>query len=186
LCYELKVHANDVSQFRIVREVKHKDGTVSEEKAPMKKSIYSLFVLTGILKAANSRYLEFISTFDDPSDGLKNLDKVSKTVESSDRTYKGFNFFNQDDKKLLEVLSRGEFNIKGFQNKRIRKFIPDKSSATISRIIKRLHVHGLIKKVKGTYRYYLTKLGKTVITTGLRVKNLFVVPELAGIQVALF
>jgi hypothetical protein len=35
--------------------VKHKVGTVTEEKAPMKKSIYSLFVLSGILKAANRR-----------------------------------------------------------------------------------------------------------------------------------
>jgi len=32
----------------------------------------------------------------------------------------------------------------------------------------------------------LTKLGKAIITTGLRVKNLFVVPELTGIQVASF
>lgn len=174
---------NDISKFRHIREVKHKDGTVTEEKATMKKSIYSLFVLSGILKAANRRYLEFISTFDDPSDGLKNLNMVSKTVESSDRTFKGFNFFDEEDHKLLEVLTRGEFNIKGFQNKDIREFIPEKSSAAISRIIKRLHVHGLIKKVKGTYRYYLTKLGKAVIATGLRVKNLFVVPELAGIQV---
>ena len=101
-------------------EVKHKDGTVTEEKAPMKKSIYCLFVLSNILKAANRRYLEFISTFDDPSDGLKNLGKVSKTVESSERTYKGFNFFNEDDQKLLEVLARGEFNFKGIQNKTIR------------------------------------------------------------------
>ncbi|NSW92064.1 MAG: hypothetical protein HPY74_15580 [Firmicutes bacterium] len=135
---------NNISQFRHIREVKHKDGTVTEEKAPMKKSIYSLFVLSGILKAATRRYLEFISAFDDPSDGLKNLKKVSKTVKTSDRTYKGFNFYNEDDQRLLEVLARGEFNIKGFQNRTIREFIPEMSSASISRIIKRLLVHGLI------------------------------------------
>ena len=79
---------------------------------------------------------------------MKNLNKISKTVESSDRTYKEFNFFNEDEQKLLEVLARGEFNIKGIQNKTIREFIPEKSSAAISRIIKRIHVHGLIKKAK--------------------------------------
>lgn len=36
---------------------------------------------------------------------------------------------------------------------------------------KALAVHGLIKKVNGTYKYYLIKLGKSVITTGLRVKK---------------
>ena len=31
---------------------------------------------------------------------------------------------------------------------------------------KRLRVHGLIKKVGHTYKYYLTRFGKAVITTG--------------------
>jgi hypothetical protein len=139
---------NNVSQFRHVRKVQHKDGTVTEEKASMKKSIYSLFALAGILKSSNKRYLEFISTFDDPSDGLKNLNRVSKKAKSSNCTYIGFNFFNEEDHRLLEIIARGEFNIRGFQNKNIRVYIPEKSSASISRIIKRLHVHGLIKRSK--------------------------------------
>lgn len=32
-----------------------------------------------------------------------------------------------------------------------------------------------------TYKYYLTKLGKAVIVTGLRIKEIMVVPELAGL-----
>lgn len=77
----------------------------------MKKNIYSLLPLTGVLKACNRRYLKFISTFDDPSQGLKKLDKVYVTVESSNRTYKEFNFFSQADQKLFGVIARGEFNI---------------------------------------------------------------------------
>ena len=77
--------------------------------------IYSLLVLSIILKVSNRRYLEFITTFDYPSDGLKHLNKVLKTVEASECTYKGVNFYNKDDQKLLEVLARVEFNIKGFK-----------------------------------------------------------------------
>ncbi|MEA2021433.1 MAG: MarR family transcriptional regulator [Candidatus Caldatribacteriota bacterium] len=174
---------NDISKFSHMRDVRHKDGTTTKRKAPMRKYIYSLFPLGKILKDANNRYLEFVSTFDDPSDGLKSLKQISETVEDSKRTYKGFNFYNKEDQKLFEVLVRGEFNIKGFQNKTIRKFMPQKSSASISRIIKRLYTHGLIEKINGTYKYYLSELGKAVITTGLRVKNLFVIPELSGIRV---
>jgi DNA-binding transcriptional MerR regulator len=178
--------SNDISQFSCIRDVKHKDGTTTQEKAPMKKSIYSLYLLSNILKAACQRYLEFISTFDDPSDGLKKIKKISKTVKKEERTYKGFNLFDEEDSKLFEIIAGGEFNINGIQNKDIRKYMPEKSSATISRILKRLHVHGLIKKVKESYRYYLTKLGKAIIATGLKLKNLFVVPDLAGIQVSSF
>lgn len=184
LVLRIETTTNDVSEFKIYREVQQRDGSQIEKLARMKKNIYSLFPLTGLLKASNRRYLEFISAFDDPSQGIKKLKKISKTVKSVDRTYKGFNFFSQDDLKLLEVLSRGEFNINGLRNKALQIFFPDKSSGSISRIFKRLLVHGLIKKVKGTYKYYLTKLGKAVITTGLKLRSMFVIPNLAGINVA--
>jgi hypothetical protein len=178
----IETTANDVSQFKHYREVQQRDGSKVEKLAKMKKNIYSLYPLAGLLKAFNRRYLEFISTFDDPGNGIKKLNKISRTVKSSDRTYKGFNFFCQDDQKLFLILSRGEFNITGFQNKTIRKHLPGKSSGSISRILKRLLVHGLIKKVKGTYKYYITKLGKAVITTGLKVKEMVITPDLAGIK----
>ena len=39
---------------------------------------------------------------------------------------------------------------------------PDNSSGQVSRLLKRLPVHGLIKKVGHTYKYYLTQFGKAV------------------------
>jgi len=113
----IETMVNDVSQFKHYREVQKRDGRRIRKIASMKKNIYSLFPLINLLKACNLRYLEFISTFDDPSQGVKNLKKVSKTVELEDRTYKGFNFYSEDDHKLFEVLARGEFNINGLQNK---------------------------------------------------------------------
>jgi len=85
---------------------------------------------------------------------------------------------------LFEVLTHGEFNISGLQNKLIRRLLPELSPASISCILKRLCVHGLIKKVSGTRKYYLTKLGKAVITLGLKTKELFIVPQLAQVEVA--
>ena len=170
---------NDVGAFRVKREVNHRDGSVTEEKAPMRKSIYSLYQLFSILKAANYRYLEFISTFDDHSDGEKKLTEVSKPAEEKGRTYRGFNFFNPDDLKILEVIDRGEFNIQGLQNKHVRRLVGDISSSAMSRIFKRLHLHGLIQKIEGSYKYFLSALGKEVIAAGLKVRNLIIVSELA-------
>ena len=152
----------------------------------MKKNIYSLFPLVRLLKASNHRYLEFISTFPDPTKGVKKLNTVSKTVVSEERSYKGFNFFAEEDQRLLTVIARGEFNIKGFYNRSLRHFFSDKSTEQISRILKRLRLHGLIKKVGGAYKYYLTATGKQVITLGLRLKELFVIPSLAGFKTVSF
>jgi hypothetical protein len=72
--------------------------------APVKKSIYSLFILTQIFKNITKRYLEFISSFNDPTDGLKNLDKVVEPIEENNRNYKGFNFSAKGTKKSLFLL----------------------------------------------------------------------------------
>jgi hypothetical protein len=176
----IETTVNDVSQFKHYREVSHRDGTKEHKVAPMQKTIYSLYPLAKLLKASNRRYLEFISTFDDHSEGVKKLGKIASPVKVEDRSYKGFNFFCENDLNLFEVLARGELNIKGFQNKTIRQFFPELSSASVSRILKRLRLHGLIKKVAKTRTYYLTALGKIVISTGLKARALFIIPHLAA------
>ncbi|HUK99812.1 MAG TPA: MarR family transcriptional regulator [Nitrospirota bacterium] len=177
----IETTTNDVSEFKHYREVQSRIGDPVHKNAPMKKNIYSLFDLAAIFKASNRRYLEFISTFDDQSAGIKNLDKISKTVETDDRSYKGFNLFSDDDLKLFEVLARGEFNINGLQNKSLRKQLPSVTSSTMTRILKRLHVHGIIRKVGKTYKYYVSRLGKAVIAAGLTIRNMSVIPQLAHV-----
>jgi hypothetical protein len=61
------------------------------------------------------------------------------------------------------TLARGEFNLRGFQNKTLHTQLDQKTSAQLSRLLKRLRLHGLIKKVGHSYRYYLTALGKHVV-----------------------
>lgn len=180
LILRIETTVNDVSFFKHYRLVEHRDGSQSRKLAQMKKGIYSLPALSHLLLAANRRYLEFISAIDDPSAGIKKLDKISKTVVAGDRSYKGFNLFDDQDQLLFESIASGEFTISGFQNKHLRRKLGEKSSARISRMIKRLHVHGLIRKIGHTYKYYLTKLGSQVITMGLKLKELVIIPNLAG------
>lgn len=49
----------------------------------------------------------------------------------------------------------------------------------MSRIFKRLRLHGIIERVKGTYKYFPTELGKQVIAAGLTIKNLVLIPALS-------
>ena len=169
----------NVSFFKHYREVEHRDGSKSMAWAEMKKTIYSLAPLRELLLAANRRYLEFISSIEDDRVGTDKLNKISQPVEESDRAYRGFNFFDPDDEELFRTLGRGEFNISGFQNKDLRQRLEEKTSGQASRLLKRLRVHGLIKKVGRTYKYYVTALGKQVIALGLKLKELYIIPTLA-------
>lgn len=174
----IETTTNKVSFFKHYRTVEHRDGSQSRKFAAMKKNIYSLLPLKGCLKAANQRYLEFISAIEDRKAGTQRLNKISRSVKKNKRSYKGFNFFDEDDLMLLCSILKGQFNISGFQNKHLRQLLNRKSSNQISRILKRLKTHGLIKKIRNSYKYYLTRLGKQVVLTALKIKELVIIPEL--------
>lgn len=176
----IETTAKDVSFFKHYREVEQRNGESVMKFAPMKKTIYSLGALRELLHAANRRYLEFLSAIDDPGNGIDKLNKITRTVYQEARSYRGFNFFDSDDEALFLALARGEFTISGVQNKALRARLPQCSSGQMSRILRRLRTHGLIKKASRCYKYYLTALGKQVVALGLKLKELLIIPELAA------
>jgi hypothetical protein len=174
----IETTTNQVTFFKHYRTVEHRNGSQSKKVAAMKKNIYSLNPLKGCLNAANQRYLEFISAIEDRKAGKQRLLKITRPVKENQRSYKGFNFFDEDDQRLLCSILKGAFNISGFQNKHLKQLLNGKSSSQISRILKRLKTHGLIRKIRNTYKYYLTRLGKKVLLTALKIKELVIIPEL--------
>ena len=160
--------------------MEHRNGTSTIKLAPLRKSIYSLAILRDLLSAANHRYIDFISAIDDPGSAQKVIEKISRPTQEQGRSYRGFNLFHGDDLNLFQAILRGEFNISGFSNRRIRKHLGDKKAHQVSRMLKRLRTHGLIKKIGRTYKYYLTKLGRRVITIALKTREMFIIPSLRG------
>jgi len=171
----IETTANDISFFKHFREVVHRDGSTSNEFASLKKNIYSLSFLSDNLKSSNKRYLEFISAFDNKEIGRRKLENVTSSKTENNRTYKGFNFFSADDLAILLAILRGEFGIAGFRNKNMQKLL-DMKGSKISRLIKRLRVHGLIKKATDSYKYYVTKTGKETIIMAQKIKEMVLVP----------
>jgi hypothetical protein len=53
------------------------------------------------------------------------------------------------------VLCRGEFFIQGFRNRSRRALLGHFRSSQVSRLLKRLRLHGIIKKIGKTCKYYL-------------------------------
>jgi hypothetical protein len=172
---------NDVSFFKHHRTVEHRDGSSEMKLASVRKTIYSLSVLAGLLRASNRRYLDFLSSLDDDTAGRRRLDRLSKPVRDERRSYRGLNFFNDDDRTLLLTIARGEFNLRGFQVRDLRAILTHLSGPQLSRQIKRLRMHRLVKQVRGTYKYYLTRLGRRVIAAAFRLREGSIIPALAGL-----
>ena len=175
----IETTVNEVTFFEQYRHVQHRDGTSTTEYAPLQKTIYSLPPLAEILQAVNQRYLKFISDIETPHNGVKKLQDLTETCHDHDRRYKGFNLLSEEDASLFRLLLHGEFVIQGFSNKALRQHLPDKNSGQVTRLLKRLRVHGLIKPVNQRYRYYLTDLGRQAASLALILRETVIIPHLA-------
>ena len=175
----IETTTNDVSFFKHHRRVEHRSGYATRQVAPLKKSIYSLIDLREILLGCNARYLEFLSSLDDHSSGQRLLERVTHPKPDGDRSFKGLNFFDRNDQALMRAVQRPEFNIHGLARCDLLRLLPDLSASRLTRQLRRLRVHGLLKRVANTYRYYLTRSGRLAIAAFERLTTFAIVPAMA-------
>ena len=164
--------------------MEHRQGPATRALAPVRKTIYSLKDLREILLSCNRRYLEYLSSLDDFSAGIRALDRLTqprplKGRNLKGRNLKGLNFFSRAEQTLLAALQRPGFNIAGLRRADLLPLLGQSSPATLSRQLARLRHLGVIKRVLGTYRYYLTRAGRAAIAAGRRLTEHTIIPALA-------
>jgi hypothetical protein len=174
----IETTANDVSFFKHHRKVEHRDGPPTRELAPVKKSIYSLIDLREILHGCNRRYLAHLSALDDFSAGVRALDRLTKPRKVREKAVKGINFFEPGDAALLHALQNPRANIAGIRRADLLPELEMFSPNRLSRHLRRLLDLGVIKRVTGTYRYYLTKAGRGATAAAERLTAATIVPAL--------
>ena len=86
------------------------------------------------------------------------------------------------DARLLAAISRGEFHLRGFRNRELRALLFPKTSddpletrrlsGRVTRLIRILRAHRLVKKVPKTFRYRLTKRGQQLCSALLTANSL--------------
>lgn len=170
---------NDITFFSHHRLVEKRGGTSERKTAPLKKSLYSLPDLRGLMEAACRRYLDFVSLLEDSSAGRGELDKITRTSrDKNGRGFGGFNLFREADVEAIIAVLRGEHLVSGLTRRGLKKLLPDWSGARLSRLLKKLRLHGLLKKIGRTYKYYTTKLGQRLLVTALKLKEALIIPGL--------
>ena len=175
----IETTTNKVSDFRHYRKVEHRDGLSEMKMAPMAKTIHSIGALREALTAVNRRYIDFIGALDDHTPGQDRLEKIAQPVRKNDRSWRGFNFFLPCDLDLFAAIMRPEFTSFGFTSHALQTFLQGKTCSQVGRMLQRLRTHLLIKKAVNTYKYHLTSLGRHVIASGLKLRELVIIPTLA-------
>jgi hypothetical protein len=174
----IETTANDVSFFKHHRKVEHRNSPATQALAPVKKTIYSLIDLREILLGCNRRYLAHLSALDDFSAGVRALGRITKPREVDGKNVKGINFFEPGEQALLHALRNPRNTIAGIRRRDLMRDLKMFSPTRLSRQLRRLRDIGVIKRVRGTYRYYLTKAGQAAAAAACYLTKAVIIPAM--------
>ena len=178
----LEMTTYEVSFFKHHREVVHRDGTRTTALAALRKSIYSLRDLAGLMQAGVARYSQWLAGLVEHSVGQREAARLGRAErDAQGRSYRGFNPLLAADERVLQTVLRGEHALLGVTARRLRTLLPRWSAGRVTRLLTRLRLHGLLRKVGCTYTYHLTALARRVVSAALYFKNQVIVPHVAAV-----
>lgn len=168
---------NQPGEFKVYRERSHRDGTKSKGWYPMCKGVGNLHHYQSQALACNQRYLQALVHVDDPTPAYDDLRVLTEPKRQRDHSYAGFNPAREQDAQVFQTVLDGDHIAQGFRNQHLRKALfgetkdrrtRQRQSAAVGRILKRLHVRGLLAKVPHTRRWRVTDKGRRTLGDTLR------------------
>jgi hypothetical protein len=157
--------ARDLREYRAAERDPHS----KKYWRPLRKGVSSLRRRTELSQAANERYLSALTAVDTPVRLAELSAKHGQPQRWHGQRVRALNLLGTPDAQLLEAVSRGEFTIKGFRNRELRALLHPatdsrgaqrRQAGRVTRQLRLLRAHGLIRKIPKTHRYALTQHGR--------------------------
>lgn len=162
----------DVNSFKAFRTSEAKPHEAARLRR-MRKGVADLRQRAQVSEAANQRYLQALAAVDEPQ-ALKQLTaKLCQSVKWHGKSVRGLNPLAKQDAALLEAIARPEFTLNGCRNRDLRSLlfgsrspsakVSRQRAAKVTRQLRMLRAHRLIRKQPGTHRYLVTDFGRAAI-----------------------
>jgi hypothetical protein len=168
---------NQPREFR-VRRWSTRQGVRRLGWFPLNKGVGNFARYAEIARAANGRYLDALCDSVDVATQRPKLEKLAEPARRNGRRQRGFNPAAKDDAALFAAVLRGEHALHGFKNDDIRRQLCGarprdpaqlrRQRRRITRLLQRLHAHGLIAKIPHTRRWRVSPKGNSLMLTTLR------------------
>jgi len=171
---------NNARRFMVRRMTVWK-GVRRLRSVRMRHAVVDLGRRLEISRAANERYFEALAVVEEPSPAGALLDTVSRPVTQDQRPYRALRPVSPSEAAVFAAVLAGQFLLKGFTNRDLRQRLgirppPDpqerrRVSARITRRLRLLRAHRLIRKVSGTRYYRVTRNGQRLMTAALKLRE---------------
>jgi hypothetical protein len=169
---------NNPDRFKVLRR---RPSDRRLDWLPLRRGIADMRRRADLGRAAAARYLDALSVVGDPIPSHRLLDSVSQRVTRHGRPYRPLRPISPHEAPLFRTILHGEFTLQGFQNRDLRRRLYPETdadsgqrrhvAARVTRWLRLLRAHGLIKKVTRTRYYRITDKGHHVMTTALRFRE---------------
>lgn len=173
---------NDMKVYR------PKEGEPDGPKSwrPLRKGVADLHRRAELSQAANRRYLDSLATVHQPTALGQLAARLCRATKCRGCRARALNPLADGDVTLLAAVGRGEFTLTGFRNRDLRALLYSRAeqaragkdptlrrrqSAAVTRKLRLLRAHGLIKKLPRSHRYQLTENGRVIITALLAARS---------------
>jgi hypothetical protein len=163
------------TDFKVLRPVHDDDDDDTLAWRPLRKGVADLHRRAEVSQRSNDAYLEALAVVDDATPCAELFDTVSRPVKDANgRRVRALRLGDPADIALLQAIARGEHATSGFRNRDIRDLLfPSaanadpaqlrRQSARISRLLRILREHGIIRKISKTHRYRLSSCGQLLV-----------------------
>jgi hypothetical protein len=171
LVLRIETVINNPREFK-VRRLRTRAGSQEMAWCPMNKGVSNLYRYREVALAANERYLEALSVVDNPAPTYRRVEELTEPAVVSGRSHAGFNPAKEADVRLFGAVLDGNHVVRGFRNSDIREVLYGstedagqrrRQSTAVGRMLKRLHVRGLIVKVPHSRRWHVSRKGHEVL-----------------------
>jgi hypothetical protein len=164
---------NEPRPFKVYRP-KEGDEEGTKDWRYLRKGVADLHRRAEVSHKANERYLESLATVEETTPLAELTASVCRPVRWHGVRVRALNLLGAEDARLLEAVSRGEFLVNGVRNRDLRPLLFEKlgssaaerkrQAAAVTRKLRLLRAHGLVRKVPKSHRYQVTAQGRTLLT----------------------
>jgi hypothetical protein len=171
---------NNPRDFKVYR---HKQGCTEGDPAwrEMRTNVDDLPRRAEVSQKSNERYLNALATVDDTTVLRECTDAICQPVRWKKQRVRALNPLAAEDAALLKAVTQGEFLLNGLRNRDLVPLLYPKATddpkekrrrcGAVTRKLRMLRAHKLIRKATGAHRYVVTAKGQITIAAVLAARE---------------
>lgn len=171
---------NNPRDFRVYRPLEnHPEKILAWQR--LRQGIADLHRRAQVSQACNERYLDTLAEIDGSTPIALLIEQISVPLCVEGRRFRGLRPSDPKDVALFQAVTDGRFSINGFRNRDIQQLLFHSAPSTdheqrsrssrVSRLIRLLRAHHLVRRLPHTYRYLLTPKGAQILTALLTIRT---------------